>query len=663
MFALSIRKKLIAALLIMGLLPLLCAIAVTTIQSEKHLSHSAYQQLTSIREIKKNQIQTYFAERTKDLRTLADTALHLQVDENHQISTSSVSGEAEAFYTDFQKRGGYYDLFLINPAGDIFYTVEREPDYNTNLVTGPYANSNLGELFRQTLLSKQSSIADFKPYAPSNDAPAAFIAHPITDSSGNVNLIVALQLSLDDINSFMSLRAGLGETGETYLVGSDGLMRSDSFLDPVHHTVIASFANPEKGSVNTSATREAFNGNAGTELIVDYNGNPVLSSYTPLNIEGLNWALLAEIDAAEAFAPVAEMQMMLAMVVIVAVLAVIGLTIILVRGLIHPILSISNHMREIAEGDGDLTVQLEVKGNDEIALLATQFNTFVIKIRELVTRVAKSTVVMADATQQMSCTVNDTQHGIERQQQDTSMAAAAITEMSAAIQQVATSTAEALHATHQAQDDVNAGMQVTSSTVDIINELAEEVDKATEVINHLNDKSDSVTKVLDVIRDIAEQTNLLALNAAIEAARAGDAGRGFSVVADEVRGLAQRTQTSTEEIQSIILDLQAQAKESVVVMNHGREKAIVGVEQAKETGSSLQRIIDSVNRLTEMNTQIASASEQQSSVSEEINRSICNIEQIANENASGAQNTRASNEKLAQLSDQLNGLIGQFKLS
>ncbi|WP_415888099.1 methyl-accepting chemotaxis protein [Neptuniibacter sp. QD37_6] len=661
--SLTIRKKILMSLLLMGLVPLLIAISVAIIDSSNALESSVYQQLTGIREIKKRQIENYFAEREIDLNQLAEIVRLRQPNQLDDPEPYKVSASSDQAYSNFQKQGGYYDLFLINPRGDIFYTVEREPDFGTNLITGAYADSNLARLFKQVLGSGQFGITDFAPYAPSNGAAAAFIALPIKNAGGIIELVVALQLSITDINSIMGERNGLGETGETYLVGPDHLMRSDSFLDPVYHTVLASFANPDKGKVDTQAANDALAQKTGTNIIIDYNGNPVLSSYTPVTIQGLRWALLAEMDEAEAFAPIYDLQWLLGSLLISSLIIIVLVALKLAGSLANPISRISQHMKEIASGSGDLTVELEVKGSDEIALLSSRFNTFVNKIRNTVSDVAESTKVMAEATEQLSQNVDTTQVSINQQQQDTSQAAAAINQMTAAVQQVACSTSEALAVTHQAQTDVETGLRVTQETIDVINALASEVEQANQVIQRLNMQSDSVTTVLEVIRDIADQTNLLALNAAIEAARAGDSGRGFSVVADEVRNLAQRTQASTEEIDTIITDLQGYARSSMDVMNKGRVIAASGVEQAAETGAALERIIISVNHLTEMNTQIATASEQQAQVSEEINRSILSIDQIAQVNADGASQTQESNLRLSELSSRLKRLVGEFKLA
>ncbi|GAB4288392.1 MAG: methyl-accepting chemotaxis protein [Thiohalomonadaceae bacterium] len=318
-------------------------------------------------------------------------------------------------------------------------------------------------------------------------------------------------------------------------------------------------------------------------------------------------------------------------------------------------------MNDIAAGGGNLACQLHVDGRDEIGQLCMAFNRFVEKIREIVSQVAGSTAQLAAAAEQMSRISSDANHGVQRQQQETEQVAAAMNQMAATAQEMAQNAGLAADSAAQADTQAAGGRQVVAQTVDAIDSLARAVEQAADVIHQLEDDSDSIGTVVDVIRGIAEQTNLLALNAAIEAARAGEQGRGFAVVADEVRTLASRTQQSTAEIKAIIETLQKGASDAVAMMTKGRVQANASVEQAARAGAALEEITASVDNITAMNRHIADAAAQQEQVAEEINRNIANITQVAEQTAEGTRQLAASSTQLAALAEQLQGLVGQFR--
>ncbi len=319
-------------------------------------------------------------------------------------------------------------------------------------------------------------------------------------------------------------------------------------------------------------------------------------------------------------------------------------------------------MEDIAEGEGDLTRRLPVRGSDEIAMLASAFNRFVEKVQGVVRQVAGSTSQLAAAAEEMSLITDETRKGVQRQRNETEQVATAMNEMTATVQEVARHAESAAGAAQQADEEANAGRQVVQGTVEAIHHLAGEVEKAADVIGHLEQDSEQIGSVLEVIRGIAEQTNLLALNAAIEAARAGEQGRGFAVVADEVRSLASRTQESTEEIQQMIEKLQAGARDAVKVMETGRSRAQESVEQAGLAGQALEGITGAVDQITTMNNQIAEAARQQGEVAEEINHNIINISQVADETATGTDQLANASADLARLSAELQSLVASFKV-
>jgi methyl-accepting chemotaxis protein len=331
------------------------------------------------------------------------------------------------------------------------------------------------------------------------------------------------------------------------------------------------------------------------------------------------------------------------------------------RSITHPISSAVQAMNDIAQGEGDLTKRLDAKGRDEIAQMAEAFNRFAEKVRSIVVQVSASTAQLGAAAEQMAAVTQETTQGVQQQQSETEQVATAMNEMTVTVQEVARHATEASGAAQSADNEAHAGKSVVEQTVASINVLATEIENATGVISKVESDSESIGAVLEVIRGVADQTNLLALNAAIEAARAGEQGRGFAVVADEVRTLASRTQESTQEIQSVIERLQEGSRQAVQAMESSRERSQESVEQAAHAGESLDAITRAVTTISDMNMQIANAAAEQSGVAEEINKNVVNISHVVQQTADGAQQTSASSSELARLAGELQTLVSQFK--
>ena len=532
-----------------------------------------------------------------------------------------VDEEGIPFFEKYVKEYGYYDLFLIDQTGFVFYSAAKEADYQTNMVNGKYAGSGLGELTRKVMETKTFGLADFAPYAPSNNEPAAFIAQPVVEKE-QIQVVVALQLSLAALNGIMQQRDGMGETGETYLIGQDKLMRSDSFLDPKGHSVKASFANPKTGSVDTKGAREAIAGKHGEEIIIDYNGNPVLSAYTSVDIgDGTKWGLLAEVDESEAFAAITDLEKLMIVVALVGALAISTSGYFIAKSISTPINMMTARMTSLAEGEKESDIP-GAERSDEIGDMADAVVVFkdnMIKADKLAEEQrleqeakqkraetidellhifdeesTEALGIVASAAHEMSASANAMSEIAKNTSQQAGMASAATEQTSANVQSVATATEELAASANEINRQITQSTEIGVAAVD-------QAAQTNEMIQGLSDSVSSIGEVVDLITSIAEQTNLLALNATIEAARAGDAGKGFAVVAGEVKNLADQTGKATDEISKQIGLVQDRTGEAV---------------------TAIQDITGVIEQISEVSASIAAAMEEQEAATGEITRSV-----------------------------------------
>ncbi len=367
---------------------------------------------------------------------------------------------------------------------------------------------------------------------------------------------------------------------------------------------------------------------------------------------------------AAAFSRQRARQGLLISIALVAGLLLIGFvvtTLLIRRGIVTPAKRLEADLSRMALGDFSLPVTCTT--TDELGHVASSAQKLQVELGKLMQEVAVSATQLSTAAEQTLVVAEQTSSNVDQQQSRTRQVATAIEQMASTSQEVARNTTDAAAAAKDAERQTDSGLTVVGSAITAIESLAAEVAKTVDIIHRVSNDSDNIGNVLEVIRSISEQTNLLALNAAIEAARAGEQGRGFSVVADEVRSLAQRTQKSTHEIQQTIERLHAGVDEAVNVMGHGQEQAQASLQHGADAKQSLAAIESAVHTINNMNTQIASATEQQTAVAEEINRHIAEIKGGADENAEGARQIAHSSEGLTELAGRLQQVMTRFKIA
>ena len=566
---------------------------------------------------------------------------------------------------------GYYDIFLFDTKGNLTYSVFKETDYATNFFTGPYKTTNFGDVVRKALAASEPGqifIEDFKPYEPSYGAPASFIASPVFKDGELVGCAV-FQMPVDKINGIMQQASGLGETGETFLVAADNRMRSNSRFAEEGTTTIFN------QQVETESVAAAFRGETGAIDTTDYQDEAVLSAFTPLHFndsegnpvpalsEGLQWAIIAEANLDELTKPAVSLATSIAIAGCIVAVIVVVVSLLFAMALIKPVRSLIERLRDMAEGEGDLTQRMDDERRDEMGEVGQWFNKFVQNVETMIVDLGGVADNVATAATQIAASSEQMAAGMDSQTSQIDEISRSIEEMSASVVEVARMSSDASGAAEDAGRVAEDGGQVVRDTIDGMQGIDQAVTASSESVQELGQLGERIGEVISVINDIADQTNLLALNAAIEAARAGEHGRGFAVVADEVRKLADRTTKATEEIGGSITAIQTGTTEAVKSMQGGTEQVKVGVQRATVAGENLEKIVTSAREVSSMVQSIAAAAEEQSASSEQVSRSAEQIASVARESGQGATQAASAANDLSQKAEQMRSMVGRFKVS
>ncbi|MBV4549263.1 methyl-accepting chemotaxis protein [Pseudomonas sp. SWRI88] len=562
--------------------------------------------------------------------------------------------------------GRFLPWWFRNTDGSLGVDKLADVDDQKTLSTGVRAS----EYYLCSKETKKPCVIDPAPYKVGDKIVmlASFI-EPIM-VNGAFQGIVGADLSVNFIQDMLlaanqKLYSGAGEMA---LVGGNGRIvaytkDSSKFGEKVSDILDAEQASNLANLKRDEVTYSVNQAKGRIELYLPFGIGQTDARWTLMLQLPLN-AVMADLQTLQADLDAQRKSDTFGMAMVGLIIAGIGLLVIWLvgHGIARPLKQMVAMLDDIAQGEGDLTRRLSSDRSDELGSIAKGFNTFLAKLQAMITQVVTSVQSVSDSSEHTADIAIRTNIGVQKQMAEIDQVATAVQEMTATAQDVARNATQAAQAASHADQAASQGMQIVRDTSNSIGVLAVEIGKAVEVVQTLAKDSENINAILTAIRGIAEQTNLLALNAAIEAARAGEQGRGFAVVADEVRNLAQKTQKATEEIQSMIQQLQQGTRDVVRVMEDSQNRTDESVQHAAKAAEALETITQAVSVINDMNTQIASAAEEQSAVADDINRNVINIGQVANEVAGGADESSSASAGLTKLAEQQRRLINQFKV-
>ncbi|GAB3527665.1 methyl-accepting chemotaxis protein [Photobacterium alginatilyticum] len=555
----------------------------------------------------------------------------------------STESNVVPFLQQARKAGGFDDIFLGTPAGGMYrsHPERNRADYDPR--TRPWYRDAQNAGTQIITTAYQDAITN---------ALLVTIAEPVM-KNGTMMGVVGADVLIDQLIKDV-INLDVGQNAYAMLLNK----QDNTFLAHPDESLLLQPINRYSDELNMGRIESAIQSNR--IEVVTINGEEKLLHFA--NVPGTSWILGLEMDRTTEEASHTSLLRQLIVTSIIITLIVVSAVAWLVGFLFRDLGRVSQALAEIATGEGDLTQRLDPRSDDEVGQLAHNFNRFVGNMHGMVSRLQE---VSSSLTQQAHITASQAEERstrIQHQQDEINMVATAINEMAAATQEIAGNADNTARTSSETVEVSEHGSVQVSQSQQSITGLAGEVDTATGVIGELNTHAQSINTILSTIQGIAEQTNLLALNAAIEAARAGEQGRGFAVVADEVRVLSQRTHASTQEIQQMIETLQQTTGRAVGIMEDSRRLAETSVDDANAASASLSQINSAVTNISDMATQIASAAEEQSSVTSEITRNTEGIRDVSNELAVEADEAAKQAAELSHLSHELQQEINRFKL-
>ncbi len=766
----TIRAKLFFLLLFIGITPIALMGTMTYYRSIGHLEKAAHNQLKSIRDTKKHQIEDYFSRITDQIITISEDLMTVEAmmafTQGFEFITSSppanfqenkealeanlknwyeeqsmqtpgapeasaerwypqntasrmlqclyisenpnpygekqalVSADEDSLYShhherfhplyrNYSNRFGFHDLLLVSPAGDIVYSVAKEFDYATNLLTGPYKDTNLARAFKKAMSSDSSDsvhIVDFEYYEPSQNIPASFVVSPIFNGEELIGAAV-FQLSIWEINNIVTVMGqweeiGLGETGQLLLVASDRTLRSDDrqlsnevdkakFLEKLERGGLPDSSLEMIKQINTTILlkmldsefeRAAASMTTGVGEYRNGLGDHLLVAHTPLYMTGLDWSIVAIMHRIEAFAlsNTIGRGILINFGIVLLIVFLFGAPII--RSISQSIKIVSRELEDLATGDADLTRRIPEKCSGEMGHLACSFNTFVDNLSQTVKQVQRVGIQVTTSTTQIAASARQLESTVAEQASSTNQVVATAKEISATSRELLSTMQDVGELGNEGLQLVHTGRKGLDEIDNTMHRLVESTSSFSSKFGAINDKANNINSIITTITKVADQTNLLSLNAAIEAEKAGEYGQGFSVVAREIRRLADQTAVATLDIEKMVKEMLSAVSAGVMEMDRFSKEVESAVNIISQNGEQLSRSIEVQESIAPQFQSVTEGMNLQSQGALQITQAMVQLSEGAEQTANSLREFNNATTQLNEAAQRLQTEFSRFKV-
>ncbi|MEJ5365774.1 MAG: methyl-accepting chemotaxis protein [Desulfosoma sp.] len=646
---------------------------VSFMYERRHLQEAVFERLSGLRETQKERLQEYLKERLDFVRLIARSrevaelmAFAAELQSSGGTASEDLSSRrygllaqrAHARLSSDETSGGFEDLVLFLPDKPKIVYAARE-GLKTSLEDAAFAKrlKTLEPVWKQAVKKNSVVLADLSFYDPVGK-PCFFIGTPVKDEQGTVSAVLVAALNIEHLKHIVEQKSGLGLTGDTYVVGFDGLLRTPSrFL---------SEGEILKKKVETEAVRRALTGQTGHITAMDYRGQEVLSVFGPVGLKetlsaDFDWVLLVEMDAAEAFSAVRQSALRYGLLTVFLVVCAVAAGFLTARAIVSPLRRLRAVIADVAQGNLSVSIEETLRA-DEVGDLMRGFGAMLDSLKGQTRQIVGGVNDLAASISQISATA-------AQLAASSAETATSISEITATVEEVR-QTARLSHdkAKQVAQrsetlaQTSHEGRQVTDDVLKGLQRIREEMEFVAENVMRLSEQGQSIGDIIDVVRDLADQVNLLSVNAAIEAAKAGDHGKGFAVVAQEMRSLADQSKEATEQVKQILSEIQKATGGAVMAIERGTKAVAAGLDLGQRAGDAIGRLAQGVEEASDSALQIASSSQEQLVGMEQVVLAVQNIREAGVQNTEAARQLEAAVRDLERLSRTLTEIASRLRV-